>query len=74
MILTKLCQYVNEMMTVAVKKFLNFLLSRFLIIRQNVSMATNSILYCGMSPILRITGELITERVILIRKAAVRNT
>ena len=48
MILTKLGQHVNEMMAVAVKNFLNFCWSRFLIIRQNVNMATNAILCCGL--------------------------
>ena len=43
-------QHVNEMMAVALKKFQNFLWSRFLIIRQNVNMATNAILYCGLPP------------------------
>ena len=41
MILTKLHQQVNEMMTTAGKKFENFLWSRFLIIVQNVNMVTN---------------------------------
>ena len=41
MILTKLDQHVNEMMTTAGKKFQNFLWSRFLIIVQNVNMVTN---------------------------------
>ena len=49
MILIKLGQYVNEMMAVAVKMFENFYWSRFLIIRQNVNMATNAILNCGLS-------------------------
>ena len=40
MIFTKLDQHVNEMMTSG-KKFKNFLWSRFLIIVQNVNMATN---------------------------------
>ena len=48
MILTKLGQHVSEMMAVAVKNLKNFLWSRFLIIRQNVNMATNAILYCGL--------------------------
>ena len=38
MILTKLDQHVNEMMTTAGKKFLIFLRSRFLIIMQNINM------------------------------------
>ena len=50
MILIKLGQHVNEMMAVAVKKFQNFYWSRFLIIRQNVNMATNAILNCGLTP------------------------
>ena len=50
MILIKFGQYVNEMMAVAVKNFQNFLWSRFLIIRQNVNLATNAIPYCGLSP------------------------
>ena len=41
MILTKLDQYVNEMMTMAVKKFKNLRRSRFLIIMQNVNMVAN---------------------------------
>ena len=41
-ILTKLGQHVNEMMSVAVKNFQIILWSHFLIIRQN--MATNAIL------------------------------
>ena len=53
MILTKLDQQVNEMMAIAVKNVLIFLWSRFLIIRQNVNMATNAILYCGLSPKLK---------------------
>ena len=39
----------GEMMAVAVKQFQNFLWSGFLIIRQNVNMATNAILYCGLA-------------------------
>ena len=50
MILIKAGEYISEMMAVAVKKFQNFCLSGFLIIRQNVYMATNAILYCGLSP------------------------
>ena len=42
-------QYINEMMAVAVENFQNFLWSRFLIIRQNVNMATNAILNCGLT-------------------------
>ena len=45
----KLGQHVNEMMAIAVKTVQNFW-SRFLIIRQNVNMATNAILYCGLTP------------------------
>ena len=41
MILTKLDQHVNEMMTTAEKKFRNFLWSRFLIIVHNVNMVGN---------------------------------
>ena len=41
MILTKLDERVNEMMTTASKKFQSFLWSRFLIIVQNVNMVTN---------------------------------
>ena len=46
MILTKLGHLVNEMMVemvVAMTNFQNFLWSRFLIIRQNVNIATNAI-------------------------------
>ena len=49
MILTKLGEHVNEMMTFAIKMFQNFLMSSFLTIRQNVSMATNAILHCGLT-------------------------
>ena len=38
------------MMAVTVNNFQNFWWSCFLIIRQNVNMATNAILYCGLSP------------------------
>ena len=51
MILIKFGQYINEMMAVAVDNFQNFLLSHFLIIIQNVNMATNAILNCGLTPI-----------------------
>ena len=44
MILTKLGQHVNEMMAIAVKTVQIFW-SRFLIIGQNVNMATNAVLY-----------------------------
>ena len=50
MILIKFGQYINEMMAVAVENVQNFLWSSFLIIRQNVNMATNAILYCGLFP------------------------
>ena len=53
MILKNIGQHVNEMMVVAVKNFLNFLCSCFLIIKQNVNMATNSILYSGLTPSLK---------------------
>ena len=43
-------EHVSEMMAVAVKKFQIFLWSGFLIIRQNVNIATNAILNCGLSP------------------------
>ena len=41
MILTKVDQHINEMMTTAGKEFQNFVRSRFLIIMQNVNMVTN---------------------------------
>ena len=47
MILKKIGQHFNEMMAVAVKNKINVRWSRFLIIRQNVNMATNAILYSG---------------------------
>ena len=50
MILTKVGEHVNEMMAVAAHLFLNFRWSGFLIIRQNVNMAINAILYCGLTP------------------------
>ena len=52
MILIKAGELVSEMKAVAVNKFKNFLLSGFLIIRQNVNMATNAIIYCGLAPVL----------------------
>ena len=55
MIFIKFGQHVNEMMAVAVKKFQNFGSSGFLIIRQNVNMATNAILYFGLSPGLKLS-------------------
>ena len=54
MILIKFGQCVNEMIAVAVKNFQNFLLSCFLIIRQNVNMATNAILNSGLTPLARL--------------------
>ena len=42
MILINIGEHVNEMMAVA---------AHFLIIRQNINMATNAILYCGLTPI-----------------------
>ena len=50
-IFIKFHQHVNEMMVVAVKTFQNFLWSCFLIIRQNVNMATNAILNSGLTPL-----------------------
>ena len=50
MILIKFCHYINEMMTVPVENFQNLGWSRFLILRQNVNMATNVILNCGPTP------------------------
>ena len=47
-ILIKAGGHVSEMMAVDVKKFPNFLWLGFLIIRQNVNMATNAIFYCGL--------------------------
>ena len=44
------------MMAVAVDNFQNFLWSRFLIIRQNVNMAPNTILNCGLTPNRRKSG------------------
>ena len=49
MILTKFGQHVNEMMAVAVKNVQNFCWLRFLLITQNVYMATNAILYSGLT-------------------------
>ena len=48
-ILTNLSRHVNEMTAVVVKTFQNFLGSSFLLIRRNVSMATNAILLCGLT-------------------------
>ena len=50
MVLIKFGQYINEMMAVAVDNFKNFCWSRFLIIIQNVNMATDAILNCGQTP------------------------
>ena len=57
MILIQFGQYIKEMMAVAVKNFQNFLWPRFLIIRQNVNMATNAILNCGLTPIVHSTNH-----------------
>ena len=51
MILTKLDQHVNEMMTTTGKKFQNFLWSRFLIIVQTVNMVTNGKCNCRLIPV-----------------------
>ena len=61
MILIKFGQYINEMMAVAVENFKNLLWSRFLIIRQNVNMATNAILYCGLPPKVVVSRTLVGE-------------
>ena len=50
MILIKVGEHVNEMMAVAAYLFQKFLWSGFLIIRQNVNMATNAIPNCGLTP------------------------
>ena len=55
MILAKFGQHVDEMMVVAVKIF-RIWWSRFLIIRQNVNMATNAILYSGLTPSLKMNA------------------
>ena len=47
--LTELCQHVNEMMAVTVNSFHNFRWSSFLIIIQNVSKAATAILHCGLT-------------------------
>ena len=49
MILTKLGQHVNEVMAVSVKKIQNFWWSSFLLIKQNVNMATSAILHFGLT-------------------------
>ena len=51
MILIKVGEHVYEMMAVGAHFFHNFLWSGFLIIRQNVNMATNAIFYCGLTPV-----------------------
>ena len=51
LILTNLDQHVSGMMTSAGKNFYNFLWSRFLIIMQNVNMATNAKCNCRPNPI-----------------------
>ena len=38
----------NDMMVVAVNFFLNFLWYGFFIVRQNIDLATNSIMHCGL--------------------------
>ena len=50
---------VNKMMAVAVKNFLNFLGSSFLIIRQNVSMATSAMLHCGLTSVIEFTTQVL---------------
>ena len=50
MIFIKLVQHIKDMMAVAVKKFHNCLLFNFLIIRQNVKMATNVEMHWGVCP------------------------
>ena len=57
MIFQKFGQDVNEMVAVAVKHFQNFLWSRFRIIRQNVNMATNAIIYSGLTPYVNTLGQ-----------------
>ena len=51
MISTKRGQLVNELMAVAGENLKNFSQSHFLKIRQNVKIATNAILYCGLPPV-----------------------
>ena len=48
--MTKVYQHVSDMMTTAVKKFHNFVLSRFLIIIQNVNMVANGICNSRLNP------------------------
>ena len=57
--LPKLDQHVNEMMTTAGKKFHNLLLSRFLIIMQNVNMDTNGKCNCRLIPISRPVSQFV---------------
>ena len=57
MILIKAGEHASEMMEVAMKMFQNFWWSGFLRIRQNVNMATNAILYCGLSPVVSIDSR-----------------
>ena len=51
--MTKLNQHISEMMTMAIKKFQNFLWSRFLIIMQNVNMVTNGKHNSRLNPAVR---------------------
>ena len=54
MILIKLDQHVNEMMTTAGQKFQNFLWSRFLIIVKNFNMVTNGKRNSRLNPSVRV--------------------
>ena len=56
--LTKVGQHVNEMMACSCYKFCSsdLLTVPFIIIRQNVSMATNAMLHCRLTSVLN-TGE-----------------
>ena len=64
MILTKLVQHTNAMMAVAVKKIHIFYGPVFLI-RQNINMATNGKMHCGLrSVVVRtcgLSGEMAAE-------------
>ena len=67
MILTKLDQHVNEMMTMAGKKFQNFWWSCFLIIVQNVNMITNGNRNSRLNPYRRGEHDILPESIEQIR-------
>ena len=72
MILPKLGQHVNEMMTTAGKNFLNFVWSRFLIIMQNFNMVTNGKCSCRLIPISRVKYSRYGVMIVMILRAILK--